>query len=296
MEVRNLITFVTVADCGSFTKASGRLNMSQPTVSTHIKLLEEELGISLLKRSSKSVELTGHGRNLYQDAKRIIALNNKILENINGGAILRIGASTIPATYILPDYLKIFTASEKSEVNIDSLFIKQADSAQIVRDVTDGIIDVGFIGMSCSIANITVVPIATDKMVFIAPNTEKYRKLQQKGFTVSDLKYERFILREDGSGSLNYMQNLFEEYGLGIESLKIVGNVSSHETIKCMVSAGIGISFISELSAIDYIESGKCLAVNIPLFDTTRQMNMIYRSDVAQNQLAQKFINFVGSI
>lgn len=293
MEIRNLITFVAVADCGSFTKASLKLKVSQPSVSTHIKLLEEELGTNLLKRSSKSVELTQTGRILYQDAKRIISLNNNILERINGESAFRIGASTIPATYILPEYLEHFSLNKNIDQEKTPLFIKQADSSEIIRNVTDGIIDVGFIGMECDISNISVVPVSTDRMVIIAPNAEKYLKIKDSGFSVPDLINEKFIMREDGSGSLYYLQSLFAKYNIECNKLHVIGNINSHETIKQLVASGIGIAFISELSAMDFVTSGKCISIDISSVDTTRQINMIYRSDISLSAFAQKFVDFV---
>ena len=74
MDFKQLRSFVTVADCGSFTRAAAQLYTSQPTVSAHIRQLEEELQERLFLRTTKTLSITPHGRELYEYAAQLLTL------------------------------------------------------------------------------------------------------------------------------------------------------------------------------------------------------------------------------
>ena len=107
MEFKQLQSFVAVVDYGSFTKASEKLFISQPTISTHIRMLEDEFQSCLLVRTTKSIELTPRGQEFYECAVSILSLKNHLIESwINESRnVIHMGASTIPSTYLLPELL-----------------------------------------------------------------------------------------------------------------------------------------------------------------------------------------------
>ena len=110
MEFKQLQSFVAVVDYGSFTKASEKLFISQPTISTHIRMLEEEFQSCLLVRTTKSIELTPRGQEFYECAVSILSLKKHLLESWNDEAhnIIHLGASTIPSAYLLPELLPAY--------------------------------------------------------------------------------------------------------------------------------------------------------------------------------------------
>ena len=79
MDFKQLRSFVAVADCGSFTQAAAQLYTSQPTVSAHIRQLEEELQQRLFLRTTKSLSITPHGRELYDYAVQVLSLQDRLL-------------------------------------------------------------------------------------------------------------------------------------------------------------------------------------------------------------------------
>lgn len=110
MQLEELRTFIAVVDSKNFTKAGNELNISQPTVSLHVKNLEDELNITLLVRSNKSFHITNAGQLLYERAKQLIQLASQTKEEIQWqqkevSGILRIAASYTIGESILPDVL-----------------------------------------------------------------------------------------------------------------------------------------------------------------------------------------------
>ena len=112
MELKQLQSFCAVVKYKSFTKAAEKLYLSQPTVSTHVRQLEEEFQTSLIVRTTKSVEVTPRGQELYECACNIVNLRDNLMRSWSDEdeKMIRIGASTIPSAYMLPQILPAFRA------------------------------------------------------------------------------------------------------------------------------------------------------------------------------------------
>ncbi|WPJ91338.1 LysR family transcriptional regulator [Facklamia hominis] len=110
MELKQIKTFITIVEWGSFSEAANQLYLSQPTVSLHIKQLENELGIELIGRTTKSHELTPHGEKFYEYAKSIMQMAYNIENTFSqkNNHKFTIGASSIAASYILPQLISPF--------------------------------------------------------------------------------------------------------------------------------------------------------------------------------------------
>ena len=109
MDFKQLRSFVAVVDCGSFTKAAARLYTSQPTVSAHIRQLEDELHERLFLRTTKSLAITPRGRELYEYAAHVLSLQDRLLSSWSEDQhLIRLGSSTSPSAYILPELLHRF--------------------------------------------------------------------------------------------------------------------------------------------------------------------------------------------
>ena len=101
MDFKQLRSFVAVADCGSFTQAAAKLYASQPTVSAHIRQLEDELHETLFLRTTKSLAITPRGRELYDYAVHVLDLQEQLMRAwAQDERTIRLGASTIPSSCI----------------------------------------------------------------------------------------------------------------------------------------------------------------------------------------------------
>lgn len=112
MKVAHLETFAKVASTGSFTRAAHELFTTQPTVTTHIQLLEQELGCQLFRRSKKQVCLTENGKNIYQKVEEIFRLIDTIKSmNVNNEltGILNIAASSVMGSNFYRMFFKKFS-------------------------------------------------------------------------------------------------------------------------------------------------------------------------------------------
>jgi len=292
MEFKQLESFAAVVRLRSFTRAAEQLYISQPTISTHIRALEEELNMRLILRTTKSIEVTAEGQKLYEYAVNILQLRDRMLQECSSEAkrIIHLGASTIPSAYILPEVLPKFGGKHTNTFFV----IHQSDSKGVLDGLTDGIFDVGLIGMDVEKESLTCEPFCEDRMVLITPVTEQFLKLQRKGVSAVELlTTEPVILREKGSGSKKSVDRFLEEMGIGDEQLNITARVNDPEAIKNLVAQGLGISFISQRAAQNFIREKRLLAFDLPERTNTRNLYLAYRTDHGDYAPIREFVEFV---
>ncbi|MGN0205220.1 MAG: LysR family transcriptional regulator, partial [Coprococcus sp.] len=136
MDFKQLQSFITVVKYGSFTKAAEVLYSSQPTISSHIRNLEDELATRLLVRTTKSLTITPRGMEFYEWAVNTMECRDLLLRRWSDDTkrIIRLGTSTIPSAYILPEILPAF-----GENNPNVYFImNQSDSQGVIDGLLQG--------------------------------------------------------------------------------------------------------------------------------------------------------------
>lgn len=163
MDFKQLQSFAAVVKYQSFTKAAEMLYISQPTISTHIRALEEELQSRLVLRTTKDVEITPRGWELYQCAEKIFLLRDSLVESwqMETEQVINLGASTIPSVYILPEVLPGFL---KANSGIQ-IHIHQGDAERLSARFWREILNWEWIGMKVSDENLTFLPFHRDTMV-----------------------------------------------------------------------------------------------------------------------------------
>ena len=292
MEFKQLESFAAVVRLRSFTRAAEQLYISQPTISTHIRALEEELNMRLILRTTKSIEVTAEGQKLYEYAVNILQLRDRMLQECSSEAkrIIHLGASTIPSAYILPEVLPKFGGKHTNTFFV----IHQSDSKGVLDGLTDGIFDVGLIGMDVEKESLTCEPFCEDRMVLITPVTEQFLKLHRKGISAVELlTREPVILREKGSGSKKSVDRFLEEMGISDDQLNITARVNDPEAIKNLVAQGLGISFISQRAAQNFIREKRLLAFDLPESTNSRSLYLAYRTDHGDYAPIREFVEFV---
>ena len=289
MDFRQLKSFVTVVEYKSFSKAADKLHIAQPTISTHVRQLEEELGCRLILRTTKSIEVTTQGWDAYRYASKILDLRDCIIDNCasNAKSIIRIGASTIPATYIIPNMLAKF-----AEESNDTYFnVSQTDSQAVIDGIYDGQFDLGFAGVNVERDGVICHPFCRNRMVIITPVTERYLNLMNTISPREMLLREPVVLREKGSqkSANRYLMSL----DINEEEMNVVARVNDQETVKNMVATGMGISLISEIAARDMVRSKRLLKFELPDFQVQNMIYLYYRGRFGTQPAVQDFLDYL---
>ena len=291
MELKQLESFVAVVVYKSFTEAAKQLYISQPTISTHIQALEKELESKLIIRTTKSIELTRRGTELYECAVKMLDLRDGLLEKWKSSdeKIVRLGVSTIPSAYILPEFLPMF-CKEYPEIFFHSI---QSDSKGIIEGVLEERMDVGLVGMKCEDEHLACVPFYEDELIVITPVTEHFLKLRKRENPMAELFQEPIILREKGSGTKKAADLFLEREGISKDDLHVVAYMNDPEAIKNSVAAGLGISIVSKKAAENMILEKRLLSFEFSQYTNGRKFYIIYKKDYVLKSFISTFINYI---
>jgi DNA-binding transcriptional LysR family regulator len=251
VDIHQLRVFASVFRNKSFSKASEELHLTQPTISNHIKSLEDEFDCKLFDRlgrtniPTKEAEvLYSHSMELIEKADTIKEAIGEIRKDVTGKLV--VGASTIPGVYLLP---RIMSEFQKRYPSI-SFQILISDSSGIVDSVSKHELLLGFVGAKLGNEQINYIPFVQDKLIVVSsPNLEKNSRM-----TLKELVKLPMVLREEGSGTRRETEKLLESKGFSLEDLKISGIFGSTDAVKQAVKAGLGVSILSNFSVIDELD------------------------------------------
>jgi DNA-binding transcriptional LysR family regulator len=253
MELRQLRTFQTVARLMNFNRAADALNYAQSTVSTQIKLLEEELGVSLFDRLGKRIVITEAGQKLMRYAQKMIDIEQETLTEISNSEIL-IGSISVRApqsvgTYLLPSVLQQFKR-QYPRVGFD---ISSCALFTLQQELRSGIIDVAFLlAESINAADLTAELVRIEPLVFVSDPNHAITK--GVGITFRDLNGQSiFLPKHDCSYKMQFEEILTSEN----INPSVVMEFNSIEAIKQCVIKGLGITVIPEIAVKDELVQNK---------------------------------------
>lgn len=297
MNLKQLEAFVEVAEGGSFSRAAKNLYLTQPTISAHIASLEKELEVRLFVRNTKEVSLSVEGQTLYKYASQMVDLEKRIEDEFGerrklGKQCITIAASTIPSQYLLPRIMTRFNEKYPGE----QIKLLEADSARVVNQVVEHMVDIGFTGTVLEKKHCKYIPFYRDELVIITPNTEEYQERAKTPEDISWILEEPVIMREEGSGTRKEAEKQLRGIGIRPEHLNVIASIENQETIKKSVCRGMGISILSKLAAVDKIEDGSVLTFVIPGAVRGRDINVVYNKNNQLSVSAERFLKVVQEV
>lgn len=286
IETRHLKIFVAVYKTLSFTKAAEILYTSQPTVSEHIRNLEDQLDCKLFDRLGRSIMPTIQAEALYPKAVTILEDLKQLKDEVTtaGNAVageLNIGASTIPGAYLLPKHAAAF----RKKYPKVSFNIRINDSARIAAAIHDKRLLLGIVGSKTFSRRIEFTPFSEDELIVIASPKSDI----PESIVVSDLEKYPFVTRETGSGTRRNMEQIFIQVGFSPAHLDIVGCFGSSTAIKEAVKTDLGISIISRHAVQVELEMGWLREVELQ--DLTMERTF-YLANLAKRTLPNQYQTF----
>jgi len=269
-----LETFITVADTKNFTRAASILNMTQPAISHHIKLLEEYYNVKLLEKKNKNMELTEAGRILYKYALEIdkisklaknhLSNESSIIKRYNVGATLTIGG------YVLPPIIGNYKMNNK---NID-IILQVENTENIIQKLFSGEIILGVIEGPFDKSKVIYEKFKDDELVFaISKNHEIAKK---KKITIEEILSEKLILREKGSGTRQIFEDYMAQQGFEPKNITPYMEIGDITAILSLVESGLGATVVSKEALNSALMSKKFKALSIKNMKMKREFNFIY--------------------
>ncbi|OGL20288.1 MAG: LysR family transcriptional regulator [Candidatus Rokubacteria bacterium RIFCSPLOWO2_12_FULL_69_21] len=294
MDARQLEIFVKVAELGSFSKAAEALFLTQPTVSEHIRGLEEELGVRLLDRLGRGAAPTKAGQLLLGYGRRILELHREArqaLDQFQGrmSGELVIAASTIPGEYVLPALIGRF--KEKYPDIAISLLI--GDTQRVVEWVLEGRAELAVAGAQIDHRALEYRELMPDELVLVVSAAHPWHG--KKTATLEEVRAEPLIVRERGSGSRHALEKALAEVGLDLSDFRVVGEMGSTQAIKQGVKAGVGISLISKRAVAEECQHGTLHCVKVKDLRFSRAFYLVTSTTRSRSPLAEAFRAFLIS-
>ena len=252
LNLHHLRLFAAVVDHGGFTRAARVLHLSQPAISKSLNELERQLHVTLLDRTGKSIVLTEAGKTLYARASELFGVERvaeRELRELRGlkRGVLRVGASTTIATYLLPSYLGRFRLRHPG-VRIRAT---GANTRAVLRALLEFRVDVALVEGPVSHPRVDVIPWLDDELVVIAhPN----HPLLGERVDVTALAEQQFLVREPGSGTREVSERALALHGVRLRNTMRVGGT---EAMKQAVAAGLGLAIVSRAAAVDQLALNK---------------------------------------
>ena len=238
--IRQMRVFAAVARNLSFTRAAQELHLTQPAVSQQVSLLQEEVGMPLFEQIGRKIRLAPAGMELLRYATQITELLREAGETLAAMRGLKRGelklGAVSTAKYFAPTLLSAF-APAYPEVTIK---FTVANREEIVNLLGANELDLVIMGRPPRELDTTAEPFARHPFVIIA--SLDHPLARRRRIALKSLARESFIIREEGSGTRASMEHVFRERAVPFRASM---EVSSNETIKQAVMAGMGISFIS---------------------------------------------------
>ncbi|HBH01344.1 MAG: hypothetical protein A2W08_12080 [Candidatus Rokubacteria bacterium RBG_16_73_20] len=294
MDLRRLEIFAKVAELGSFSRAAEALSLTQPTVSEHVRALEDELGAQLLDRLGRGAAPTRAGEVLLGYARRMLALSREArqaLDRLQGrmSGELVIGGSTIPGEYVLPALIGQF----KLKYPDISLCLRIGSSQQVSEWVDDGRVEVGVVGARPAPRTLVARELMADELVVVVPADHPWSGTGQ--VRLADVEQEPLLVRERGSGSRETLERGLAEAGTGLARFRVVGELGSTQAIKQAVRAGVGVALISRRAVEDECRANLLACLRVRDLRFARAFYLVTHRDRSRSPLAQAFVEFVES-
>ena len=279
MNLRDLRYLVALADHKHFGRAAAASFVSQPTLSTQIRKLEDELGVSLVERAPRRVMLTPIGRDIAERARRVLAEVMQMGElarrsqDPEAGTV-RLGLFPTLAPYLLPHVLPGIRARFP---RLELLLVEEKTDAILAR-LRDGRLDAGLLALPVHNEQLQVEPLFEEPFVLAVPQSHPFAKCN-KPLALHDLDHEHLLLLEEG--------HCLRDQALDVCHLAGAGErggfrATSLETLRQMVAAGVGITLLPVLAVQPPVAASVDVAI-IP-FDGQpphRQVAMFWRRSSA---------------
>ena len=289
MELRNLITFIHVAELGSFTKAADQLGYSQSTISFQIKQLEEELGCLLFERINHTITLTERGRELVSYAHQIRTLTDTFKEELTKndgckGHIHIVTPDSVCEEMIYSHYINFHNTYPDISIKFTT-----ADTTAMFdmldRNEADAIITLDSHSYRKDYVIAKEEPLS---MHFVTSSTSRFAGKQ--GLKIQDIANEPFILTEYGQGYRRVLDKELAKKSLDITPVLEIGRT---DIITKILAKSDMISFLPDFVTKELISAGVLCYLDVTDMNIDIWKQLIYHKNKWMSKSLKAFIEYI---
>ncbi|AKG72785.1 LysR family transcriptional regulator [Salinicoccus halodurans] len=288
MQINQLLHFVTVIEKESFTTAAYALHISQPSLSTSIKRLEDEIGFKLIDRSQRNIRLTKEGELLYKESTKLVMHFNQVKDTAlnlkeSGPAHLSIGLIE-SAKYWTAQVVKSYKASQP-DVFIELEPVLSID--EIRRAFDNFEVHVTITNQYINDKTITSIPLYEEKLVAVVPPGHHLKN--KTSIQIRDLKDEKLIISHEGYQTRTDILNSFNKVGI---TPNIKFEIGRFDFVSDFVKSGLGIAIMPEKYA-ESLDPDSIHICEIEDSATFRIVYLAYDNKRFFSPLTKEFIDLV---
>lgn len=286
--LRQLQIFESAARHLHFGRAATEVHLTQPAVSLQIRQLETQVGLPLFEHVGRRLQLTVAGQEVARYARAVQQLLREADESLSalkgiGGGELHI-AVVSTAKYFAPKLLAEFRR-RNPRVRVR---LTVSNREAVVRDLAENNIDLALMGQPPRGVDTTAAAFASHPLAIIAPPDHPLAR--RRRVRLDALAHDTFIIRERGSGTRSSTERVFAERGFRpAETIEM----SSNETIKQAVMAGMGVSFLSLHTVELEVATGRIVVLNVAGTPVMRAWHIVHRGRKRLSPAAQAFKAFL---
>lgn len=278
-------TLLTLESLGSYTKAAEALSLTQPAVSHHIKLLEEEYGIHIFVKGKHKLKPTPAGDVLLKYAHRAMALSMKVAQAIEDCQkeinSLTVGITPTASDILVPQVLAAY-CNKHPQVHIQIVrgTIKSMDSMLKFFEIDFAIVD----GVIRS-ANTSSILLGTDYLGLVVSAQHPFAR--RASVRLEEIQQEKLVLRPKKTETRRLFDSYLISHGYDLKDFNVIMEIDSVSNIKEIVMANLGITVISHNVCLDEERDGKLVIVPIENCQMIRQINLIFPKDFSYPEILQ---------
>jgi len=274
----------------SISKAAQILHLTQPGLSGQLKSLENELGVNLLNRSNKGVELSEEGKVVFNYADTLLSIQGNIKRDLinlhQDRPKLMIGTCKSVGEYALP--CSIFTFKHLHE-EVD-IRMEVINSTEVIQKLQEHAINIGIIQHDPMVDDITTQPIISDELLLVGNSDSSPKRI-----SIEELKHIPLILREHNSGTRHLIEKSLKEKDVNVEDLNVIYDLNSPESIKSSILSGKGFSFLPKLTVAQELKKQSIQTVEVDDLKISFSYYVASREKYTFTEYEQMFVDFLFS-
>ncbi|SDS62095.1 LysR family transcriptional regulator, hydrogen peroxide-inducible genes activator [Formosa sp. Hel1_31_208] len=294
MTITQLHYVLAIAEYKNFTKAAEKCFVTQPTLSTQIQKLEEELDILIFDRSKKPIELTDVGRKIVQQAKNIVNESDRIQDIVDQqkgfiGGEFKLGIIPTVMPTLLPMFLKSFIKKYPKV----KLKIEELTTEEIITRIMDGHLDAAIAATPLEHESIKERVLYYEPFVAYIP--DDHRLKDKKKIAISDLDINDMLLLEDGHCFRDGVLNLCKAFK-SHEDDQFQLESGSIETLVKLSNEGLGMTLLPYLNTLDLNEKMSSMLHHFNEPSPAREVSVIYHKSELKMQIIDALHKVISGI
>ena len=287
---QKIYTLLAVEECRNFTKAAGKLSITQPAVSQHIRALEAELGVRIFERLNGKLLLTKQGEEVLKYAKKEVTLYNNLLKELSDNKTrvnhLTVGITHTAESNPIAETLAKYCA-RRGDVSIKMVTDTVSNLYAMLKTYE---LDMAIIEGRIPDPGVHHLLLDTDYLVLAVSVDHPF--VRKSMVTLEELKREKMILRLPDSGTRNLFEAHLESNNMSLSEFNIILEVDNMATIKDLIRRNFGVSVLARSVCLDELKKGKIAVLPVENLSMMREINVAYNHDFTQFDMLRDIVRF----